>query len=61
MTTTIEQTGKIWKLLQTFSIVFILFGTVGWIAGNVTTAPTMLILGSVCFIITKIGSWWYHG
>jgi hypothetical protein len=63
---TIQQTGKIWKLLLTLSVLGILIG-VGWVASaaatdSPTTAATTLIAGSfIAYVIARFLAWWNHG
>lgn len=70
--TTIEATGKKWKLMQLFGALLVVFGFFRVCAAMSTAASTgdgsasyvaavMLMVGVVLTIGGRFGAWWNHG
>ena len=59
---TIEQTGKKWKFLQLFGVIFLLIGIIGIFQDGPVAIFTLLsAVGLFSYIFGRFGSWWYHG
>ena len=56
----IEQTGKVWKLIQAISVLLIIYGVIAIFTASSSSAGTFFFIGLVGVLIGKFGAWWYH-
>ena len=70
MTQTIEATGKLWKLIQLVGTIGILtavsIGIAACFVDDVGSQATgigvaSLILSLPCYVVGRVGAWWFHG
>lgn len=54
---TVEQTGKVWKLVKLMSVLMLIVGAM-FIKQNQLLSNALLSLGVIFFIISSIGKWW---
>ena len=72
-TQTVEQTGKIWKLISLVGVVVVLYGVgilAGWWSdpigndgdgGLAVGGVLILFLGLVMLVVSRVFAWWFHG
>lgn len=66
---TTEATGKGWKLLQAIGVVMVCIGVVSCAgagdapgrSGTLMMSSSLILWGSIIFLIGRIGAWWRHG
>jgi len=61
MPTQIEQTGKVWKVIQATGALAMGIGLFGAIAGGGVAAGVALGLGLLIYTFGALGGWWCHG
>jgi hypothetical protein len=59
--TTIEQTGKRWKLLEAGGAFLTLIAFAHLLSSDVEKALLFGVPGLGLFFSARVGAWWYHG
>jgi len=69
MTITTQRTSKVLKAQLFISLFLMIFGGFSWFlpygdalddTEGLSWSATLLILGAVWYVVTKIGIWWQH-
>lgn len=58
---TVEQTGKTYKALQAVGVILFFLGLLIWIGGSTGWGVSILIIGTVLYVRSRVGAWWHHG